>query len=266
MIPIDTILPTYAQDFLEHFRDGNRAELTIYDYQNTFRRFFIYYDALTTKNVRGFLQGHKPSTRGKYRNHLLALAKFSKADVDWDSVAIPKVSKEPPVVIPPDHERLIRKWMEGRNPVYAEAFNFVLHTALRIAELVELKPRDLREDKNGDAYVHVRKTDGRSHSKDGRTVPLDHAALMIIRKVGLPFKIVERTFNHYMALACKEHGIPNYSSHNVRKTCMTRWYDDLGWDIKLIADIAGHTDLKTLLHYLDKSPESLRKRMKRRAS
>lgn len=256
-----------AERYLRYLKAGNRSATTIYDYGRTFTRFFEQYDSLNTDNVEAFLESLAPSTRNKYRIQLSGLAKFSKTDnVDWDMIPAPKLSKEPPKIMRPEHSTTIYRWLmtyDRRNKtVFGVVYRFIMHTALRISELTSVAPDSIDYDRNGMPFLVVNKGNGgTSHSKDGRIVPLDRAARRIIDNYSLPFDVSERHFNRLLHQACRESRLrTTYSAHNLRKTCLSRWHDQ-GMDIRTIADLAGHSSTDTLIHYLDRSPEALRRKM-----
>lgn len=255
-----------AQRFLRYLKAGNRSRSTLYDYERTYSRFFSKHQELTTETVDAFLDRVSPRTRGKYRTQLYGLAKFLKtAAVDWEQIPPSKLHIERPRIITPEESLKIwvwlKKWDSKNGTFTALTYQLILHTGLRIGELITLEPQSLQSDSRQMPFLVISKASGRSHSRDGRIIPLDRTAARLVASNGLPIRIKERTFNYTLHRACRCVGLTEvYAAHAVRKTCFSRWHEQ-GMDLKTIADLAGHSSTDTLNHYLERSPESLRRKM-----
>jgi len=246
------------QAFLDHLRYRNMADETIIDYGNTYRRFFTKYQ-LVEADIIAFLSPHKPRTRKKYRDQLKSLAKYARIEIDWDrNIPAPKLKEKSPLTLSDaDQEKLIKyiSWIDTR---YSAILLLLIHTGLRVNELLLLEKDSMMEveTKDGIKRKVLRIDPQGSHSKEGRYVPLDSVAQEQLDELGLPVIFDRRAFNQFIVDARRRLNLPCYKIHTMRKTFMTRNLAR-GMNVIDLANVMGHRNIQTMLTYASKDVQTL---------
>ena len=131
---------------------------------------------------------------------------------------------------------------------------------LRVSEIVNLKIEDIDSKR---MLIHIKNAKGR---KD-RIVPLSQNVLTILRDYFTQYKPKEYMFNgqnstQYSIGSCqklyKKYIDPTGHIHTLRHSCFTNLLES-GTDLRVIQNIAGHSNVKTTEIYTHVSNQLLNK-------
>lgn len=171
-----------------------------------------------------------------------------------------------------DLERLMNwSFKSERLEKVRDLFILSCTTGIRFGELISIKRENVVDD-------NIVLKEEKESNKESRLIPLNSLASFIIKKYNFQLpKIVNQKYNEYIKEVFKEVGydqqvekvttrgrenirelMPFYkrvSSHTARRTFITMMKDN-GKPDKLIAQITGHKDLKTLNQYYQVNDES----------
>lgn len=200
------------------------------------------------------------------------------------SLHIPKISlvKNPPKemrVLSVSEQNIFVEYLLNKNDVFSFGMLLALFTGLRIGELCALTWDDI-----GENTIKVNKTVQRVQQNgiteiltlppktvsSNRTIPIPKEVMLLIksrRNIGFVLKqengksieprLMQMKFKKYTA----ECGIENINFHSLRHSFATRCVE-LGFDIKTLSEILGHSDVKTTLNkYVHSSMEQKAKQM-----
>ena len=200
------------------------------------------------------------------------------------SVHIPKISlvKNPPKemrVLSASEQNLFVEYLLNKNDVFSFGMLLALFTGLRIGELCALTWDDISE-----TTIRVNKTVQRVQQNDtteiitlppktvssNRIIPIPKELILLIksrRNIGSVLKqengrpveprLMQIKFKKYTA----ECGVENINFHSLRHSFATRCVE-VGFDIKTLSEILGHSDVKTTLNkYVHSSMEQKAKQM-----
>lgn len=93
-----------------------------------------------------------------------------------------------------------------------------------------------------------------------KATPVIGSDTYLVTQFGKPF--TANGFGNKMREWCDQAGLPECTSHGLRKLCLTRLADIESMDVLSLAAISGHKDLRELQIYIDAAD---RKRRARRA-
>ena len=200
------------------------------------------------------------------------------------SLHIPKISlvKNPPKemrVLSVSEQNLFVEYLLNKNDVFSFGMLLALFTGLRIGELCALTWDDI-----GETTIRVNKTVQRIQQNDSteiitlppktvssnRIIPIPKELMLLIksrRNIGSVLKqengksveprLMQMKFKKYT----DECGIENINFHSLRHSFATRCVE-VGFDIKTLSEILGHSDVKTTLNkYVHSSMEQKAKQM-----
>lgn len=141
-------------------------------------------------------------------------------------------------------------------------FELAIESAMRIGELVMIKPDDLHLEEH---WVHLPKT----KNGDARDVPLSPRAVEILKlmmqrpeaaKRG-PFPVNKASLDSVWRDTCKKLGIVDLHFHDSRHEACTRLAKH--YDVMDLAKIIGHRDLKSLMVYYNPTAQELAGKLRR---
>ena len=162
-----------------------------------------------------------------------------------------------------------------KNSFYLNAFDFMIHTGVRVGEMAALYPTDI-DTKKG--IVHIRRTSTRDEdgtaiigddtktSSGVRDFPIDSSILRIIQRqcelnrmvFGFEAGVIFRRFdggvlraesiNREIKRICEEIGIPVFTSHAFRNTFATRYIEHKPQNYKSLSKMMGHKDVSITLN------------------
>jgi integrase len=144
-------------------------------------------------------------------------------------------------------------------------FELAIETAMRIGEMVLIKPGDLHLDEH---WLHLPKT----KNGDARDVPLSPRAVEILQLVMQrpdaqkkgPFPLNKGSLDSTWRDICKDLGIVDLHFHDSRHEACTRLAKV--YTVMDLAKISGHRDLKSLMIYYNPTPQELARRLRPDAS
>jgi integrase len=180
----------------------------------------------------------------------------------------PRVNRKPPRVWSAEEAEAFLAFAYERDPWLAPLFEMALRRGLRRGELLGLKWGDInwqtgyvtigRQRVGNDGHVRPR-----TKTSAVREIPLGPALVAHLRelrlrrgrpdddewlfldRLGQPPKPPNLT-RQFQALV-RRAGLPEITFHNTRHTALTLLLE-AGVDVKTVADIAGHTDVRTTLN------------------
>jgi integrase len=172
-------------------------------------------------------------------------------------------------VLSHEEERRLMEQCTGRRKHLGRVIQLAIHTMLRRTELLSLRKEALDFERGLVWVLNSRRE--RTKSKRSRAVPMNSAALSILRelceksegeylfpniKMGGYIKDVKTAFNS----ACEDAGIDGLTFHDLRRTGATRLGEG-GANAFYISAVLGHADVKTSEIYTIASNEGLRRAM-----
>jgi integrase len=165
----------------------------------------------------------------------------------------------------------VSKYQE-RHPIGSKArlaLALYLNLGLRKSDVVRIGPRDVKDgaltdflpqktSRTGGKRINVPLT---AETKAIiKATPVTGADTYLVTEQGKPF--TANGFGNKVRQWCDQAGLPECTSHGLRKLCLTRLADIEGIDVLSLAAISGHKDLRELQIYIDAAD---RKRRARRA-
>lgn len=164
---------------------------------------------------------------------------------------------------PGELERLQEAVAATRNELVNPIIQFAVETALRRAEILNLKWRDVQLEQR---TAHIRW----SKTGKGRTVPLTDGALQILRERLQESRGEERVFpTTAVALRLawerlrRRAGLEDLRFHDLRHEAISR-FCELGLSLAEVALISGHRDYRMLARYTHLQPMELATKLKGR--
>lgn len=166
----------------------------------------------------------------------------------------------------------LTKYLRDHPTIHNLGLLLLFETGMRVGELCVLKPGNITEEgivinsteiyyKNPDTNKTVFEVkDTLKMGVDERTIIIPEHTRAIIKRIRLlnPFgeylfmkegkRINSTRFNYHLYKACKEIGIPERSTHKIRKTYASKLIDG-HVEEALIRSQMGHTDIKTTKDY-----------------
>ncbi|MGV7215026.1 tyrosine-type recombinase/integrase [Bradyrhizobium sp. UFLA05-112] len=168
-------------------------------------------------------------------------------------------------------EEDVKKYRE-RHPIGSKArlaLALYLNLGVRKSDVVRIGPRDVKDgvltdflpqktSRTGGKRINVPLT---AETKAIiKATPITGSDTYLVTEFGKPF--TANGFGNKMREWCDQAGLPECTSHGLRKLCLTRLADIEGMDVLSLAAISGHKDLRELQVYIDAAD---RKRRARRA-
>ncbi|MFK5914992.1 MAG: site-specific integrase [Woeseiaceae bacterium] len=131
---------------------------------------------------------------------------------------------------------------------------FAIETAMRRGEIINMKWRDIKFDKNT-LYIDETKTDS------PRTIPLSKLAIEVLKKEvrnidGFIWNIQPNSITQAFRRICKKAEIEGLRFHDLRHEATSRFFEK-GFNIMEVSSITGHKDLKMLKRYTHLKAEDL---------
>lgn len=260
--------------FIEHLKSRGRATATILAYGKDVDQLIEFvssqhkYDpsVITTQDIENFkihLKNQKYTAKSISRkvNSIKSYFRYLKiqnvvTDNPATSVTHPKYEIAPPRVLTKLEYRALRD--ACRDDVRMSAIiEVLLQTGMRIGELAQLQVEDVDLDKKK-AYIRA------YESRDGRTIPLNDAALKSIKeyleirpesqnqtlfltKTGNPFLVrnIRTAIDRYFKLA----GIEDAKVNDLRHTFIVHQLKS-GTPLTYVSKLVGHKRLSTTEKYL----------------
>lgn len=180
-----------------------------------------------------------------------------------------------------EERRRIITYLDNKTDIYSLSIQLAFFLCLRIGEIISLKKEDVdfqlnriyirrscrrRQEMNDDLTFGKRYFDIeeriKGNQREGfRFIPLTPQARKLLKKIlelypegeylfmryGKP--ILADTFNRHLKQVCKELEIEYRSSHQIRFTMATMFYDG-GIKVNELSNFLGHSDTKTTFHYI----------------
>ncbi len=208
----------------------------------------------------------------------------------------PKLSRERHLVhvFSKEHQTLLEEYLFNNASIYSCGILLALYSGIRIGELCALTYDDL-DLTNG--YVKIVRTVQRTRTVNTNNGTKSKTELVIFppksrsayRLIPLPDFLIEyldqnlifsqnrsyifsksgktpldpRTLQHHYKKILKEIQIPYLNFHCLRHTFATRCIT-LGWDVRTLSEILGHSDIKiTMEYYFHSSLEYKRQQMQK---
>ena len=158
---------------------------------------------------------------------------------------------------PDELDRLVKHLRETRAPVFADAVEFAVATAMRRAEICGLQWADVDAEKR---LVLIRdRKDPRHKIGNHQLVPLLPAAWEILQRQPrdtLIFPINPPLLSKYFTLACEALSIPDLHFHDLRHEGTSQLFE-AGYEIPQVALVTGHRKWDNLRRYTQLKPEGL---------
>lgn len=179
-----------------------------------------------------------------------------------------------------DRENLL-KHLQNNNDIYSLAIQFDFCVTLRIAELLSLQWKNLKDNQiyvenqlllttkmddelNFTSYNHETVDYVKGYAEEGyRYIPLTSKALAILNKVREQNpdgeyifmrdgkQLYTNHFNEHLAKYCAECGVDYHSSHKIRFCVASVLYVN-GLPLPDLQKLLGHTSLQMTMHYIRK--------------
>jgi len=173
---------------------------------------------------------------------------------------IPYAKKEQKIPLVIDVDELVLMIDKIQNKKHKAIIALTSSVGLRVSEVLNLKLSDINSPL---MQIDIRGAKG----KKDRIVPLTPKVREIIRLYYIDYKPKEYLFNgqfglQYSDTSCnqivKKYLGKQYHMHTLRHSAATGLYEK-GTDLKFIADLLGHSSLKTAAIYAHTSSKSLKK-------
>lgn len=178
-----------------------------------------------------------------------------------------------------EERQKIINYLDTKSDVYSLAIQLAFFLCLRIGELISIEKADIHENeifiKRSTRKRQIMNDDltfGKVHydieerikgnQKEGfRSIPLTPKAQKIIKKTMELYPegkylfmrndkpILADTFNRHLKSVCVTLGIPYRSSHQIRFTMATMFYEG-GVKVNQLSTFLGHSDTRTTFHYI----------------
>jgi len=160
-------------------------------------------------------------------------------------------------------DRLEAALERSRNPLFAPAVRFAIHTGMRRGELLALTWENVRL---ADRTAHIPDT------KTGvpRTIPLTDAALAVLatqgnaRSKGRVFPLSMEALKQGWERVRDRAGLGDLHFHDLRHEAISR-FCEMGLTVPEVALISGHKDMRMLFRYVNLRPSELARKLIGRA-
>lgn len=178
-----------------------------------------------------------------------------------------------------EERQKILGYLSNKTDVYSLSIQLAFYLCLRIGELICIEKQDIqgnriyvhrstrkRQDMNDDlsfgkVYYDVEERIKGNQKEGFRSIPLTPQAQKIVQKTlelypegkylfmrnGKP--ILADTFNRHLKSVCNTLDIPYRSSHQIRFTMATMFYEG-GIKVNQLSTFLGHSDTRTTFHYI----------------
>lgn len=180
-----------------------------------------------------------------------------------------------------EERRRIITYLDNKTDIYSLSIQLAFFLCLRIGEIISLKKEDVdfqlnriyirrscrrRQEMNedltfGKRYFDIEERIKGNQREGFRFIPLTPQAQKLLKKIlelypegeylfmryGKP--ILADTFNRHLKQVCKDLEVEYRSSHQIRFTMATMFYDG-GIKVNELSNFLGHSDTKTTFHYI----------------
>lgn len=247
-------------------RNKNYADNTIKIYLSYINSFILFYNKdkyqLTLKDLNSYLLNYNytsVSQQNQIINSLKLYYKYilNKSNLNLSKIERPKKNKKLPNII--DSNLIINKINSIYNLKHKCILSLMYSCGLRVSEVLNLKISDI------DSKRMIIKINGSKNNKD-RLVPINNKLIILLRKYYVNYKPNIYLFNgkntlKYSYSSCnkivKKHLGDKYSCHTLRHSCFTHLLE-IGINIKIIKELAGHSNIKTTEMYTHVSINTLK--------
>jgi site-specific recombinase XerD len=254
--------------FEQKLRYKNYSDKTIKTYLSYLKQFLQTQNIknpyqVSTKQICEFLQNHKftsISQQNQFTGCLKLFAKLilNKKDIHLSKIERPRSEKKLPKVI--DGDYIKERLQKIQNLKHRTILTLTYSVGLRVSEIVNLKIEDIDSKR---MLIHIKNAKGR---KD-RIVPLSQTVLELLREYYKRFRPNTYLFNgqktsQYSIGSCQKiyklYIDENSSIHTLRHSSFTNLLEN-GTDIRIIQNLAGHSNVKTTEIYTHVSNDLLKK-------
>jgi len=240
--------------FEQKLRYKNYSDKTIKTYLSYLKQFLQTQNIkdpyqVSTKQICEFLQNHKFTTISQQNQFIGCLKLFAKLilnkkDIHLSKIERPRSEKKLPKVI--DGDYIKERLQKIQNLKHKAILTLTYSVGLRVSEIVNLQIEDIDTKR---MLIHIKNAKGR---KD-RIVPLSQTVLELLREYYKQFRPNTYLFNgqktsQYSIGSCQKiyklYIDQNSSIHTLRHSSFTNLLEN-GTDIRIIQNLAGHSNVKT---------------------
>jgi site-specific recombinase XerD len=239
---------------------------TIDMYCHYFKKFldsFSDIDTLSESQVCNYVLNQKCKSESQ-QNIIINTIKFYYEKVRYRKRKIyrlerPKTSQKLPVVC--SHEEIVSVIESIKNTKHKAIISLAYSVGLRVSEVVNLKIEDIDSKR---MIITIRQSKG----KKDRQVPLSESLLQLLRQYYLEYKPREFLFNgqnsiQYSIGSCQAiydryKKTKKSTFHSLRHSCFTYLLEQ-GTDLRIIQELAGHSNISTTQIYTHVSSRVLQK-------
>ena len=139
--------------------------------------------------------------------------------------------------------------IKNANPEFSCFIELLLETCMRRSELLRVR----REDIKGRLLtIHQTKIN------EPRTIPVSYRALVLFRKVRLPFQLKAEYVTHKFKESARQGGFGDVNLHMIRHEAISRLFEK-GLSVPEVSLISGHkgSGHRMLYHYTHLKPENV---------
>jgi site-specific recombinase XerD len=244
----------------------NYSDRTIKSYLYYIQQFLentkVFPTRLTSNDFQLYLDNYE-FTSTSQQNQVINSIRFLYKEAlnkKYDKVSFkrPKSEKKLPQVIDGDHIK--SQLSKITNLKHKTILSLTYSVGLRVSEIVNLKIEDIDSKR---MLIHIKNAKGR---KD-RIVPLSENILILLRNYFKEYHPAKYLFNgqksdQYSSASCnaivKKYLGEKYHIHQLRHSCFTNLLET-GVDLRIIQNIAGHSNVKTTEIYTHVSNQLLSK-------
>jgi integrase/recombinase XerD len=227
-----------------------------------FNNIEVPYSRLNSSDLQEYIINYNYSSTSQ-QNQVISSLKFLYKEVlgkKYNKISFirPKKEKKLPKII--DSETIIKKINSIENLKHKTILSLCYSVGLRVSEIVNLKINDIDSKR---MLININNAKG----KKDRIVPLSENILILLRNYYKQYKPKIYLFNgqnseKYSIQSCqqiyKKYIDSETSIHNLRHSCFTTLLET-GVDLKIISNIAGHSNVKTTEIYVHVSTNILNK-------
>ena len=207
-----------------------------------------YHQHLTAKDFQLYLETYQFSSTSQQNQIISALKFFYEKILQKKYQKInyqrPRKEKKLPRII--NNQLIIKKLQCITNIKHRTLLSLAYSTGMRVSEIINLRITDIDSKR---MLIHINQAKG----KKDRVVPLSKTVLSLLREYYREYQPEVYLFNgqnsqQYSATSCnqlvKKYLGKEYHFHLLRHSCFTALLES-GTDLRVIQQIAGHSNVKT---------------------